>query len=273
MGFMNETPASLDDLALFAAVADAGSLGEASRRTGVPLPTLSRRMTALERDLARTLFLRGKRGYALSAEGVSLAAELSGLADVRRRVERWRSASDARPPVRITAGFWTSHAIARRLSADPERTWLPHFVPATASLDLARREADIGIRNAAPDHPWLARRAVATVRFAVYGTREAKGYIAAPPDTPSQRWLHERHGREIVAVAQDPRICLELAEAGHGLMILPTFVENSLRNLVRRSEPIEELTHESWLLAHHDARQDPPIRAAIDEIVAILASD
>ena len=139
---MNETPASLDDLALFAAVADAGSLGEASRRTGVPLPTLSRRMTALERDLARTLFLRGKRGYALSAEGVSLAAELSGLAEVRRRVERWRSASDARPPVRITAGFWTSHAIARKLSADPERTWLPHFVPATASLDLARREAE-----------------------------------------------------------------------------------------------------------------------------------
>jgi DNA-binding transcriptional LysR family regulator len=65
-------------------------------------------------------------------------------------------------------------------------------------------------------------------------------------------------------------LCLDLAEAGHGQIVLPTFVGDRLTTLARRSEPIAELQHESWLVAHQDGRHDPPVRAAIDEIVALL---
>lgn len=271
MGFMNETPASLDDLALFAAVAQCGSLSGASRETGTPLPTLSRRMTRLERQMGRGLFRRGPSGYALTAVGRALADELAGLADTRRRVERWAQSGHGPVPVRITAGFWTSGAIARGLAPDPARLWQPHFVAATAALDLARREADIGIRNAPPDHPWLARRLLAPVDFAFYGQPDARGYVATPPDTRSQRWLHKVHGDEIVAIASDPRLCLDLAMSGHGHVLLPVFAGDEIAGITRQSDPIPELRHEAWLVAHQDARHDPPIRAAIDEIATLFS--
>jgi len=270
---MNETPASLDDLALFATVAQTGSLSAAHRATKVSLPTLSRRMTSLERTLGRTLFLRGPSGYALTADGRALAAELSGLADIRRRVARWQAAGKGPAPVRITAGFWTSRAIARGLTKRPDRVWQPQFVPANIVLDVARREADIGIRNSVPDHPWLARRPLAPVDFAFYGRPGVTGFVASPPDVPSQRWLHHQHAADIVAMANDPRLCLDLAEAGHGQILLPTFAGDSLSSLMRQSDTIAELRHEAWLVAHQDARHDPPIRAAIDEIVSLLCKD
>ncbi len=46
---------SLDEVALFLAVADAGGLTGASRTTGASLPTLSRRMAELERALGARL--------------------------------------------------------------------------------------------------------------------------------------------------------------------------------------------------------------------------
>ncbi len=270
---MNETQPSLDDLVLFASVAQAGSLSAASRSTGIPLPTLSRRMAALERSLGRTLFQRGPKGYALTADGRTLSAELTGLSDTRRKLERWLAAGDDSTPVRITAGFWTSRQIARALPPDPDRAWQPRFVPANAMLDVARREADIGIRNAPPDHAWLARQQLAPIQFAIYGIPGIRGFVASLPDVPSQRWLHANYGDAIKASASDPRLCLDLAEAGHGQIVLPTFVGDGLNTLARQSEAIADLQHDSWLVVHQDARHDPPIRAAIDQIVSILMTE
>ncbi|WP_072779505.1 LysR family transcriptional regulator [Marivita hallyeonensis] len=267
---MNETPPSLDDLALFASVAQSGSLSAASRATKTPLPTLSRRMAQLERQLDRTLFQRGPSGYALTAEGRALADELTGLEDTRRRVARWWAAETGPSVVRITTGFWTARAIAHGLNPDMSRDWRPHFVAATAALDLARREADIGVRNAPPEHPWLARKQLATVHFAFYGKPGVNGIVATPPNVRSQRWLHENHGTEITCLASDPRLCLDLALAGHGRLLLPTFAGDTIAALERMSDPVPDLTHEAWLVAHQDARHDPPIRAAIDEITSIL---
>lgn len=273
MGFMNENPASLDDLALFAAVAHQASLSAAQRATGVSLPTLSRRMAALERDLGRTLFQRGPKGYALTAEGRALAEELGGLADTRHRVARWAASQTTAPPVRITAGFWTSRAIAIGLAPDSARPWQPRFVPANTVLDMARREADIGIRNTPPAHPWLARQQLAEVHFAIYGKPGVEGFVASNADVPSQKWLHAHHHADIRAYASDPRLCLDLAEAGHGRIVLPTFIGDALNTLSRQSDPIEELRHQSWLVAHQDARHDPPVRAALDEVAAILRAN
>lgn len=267
---MNETPVSLDDLEVFAIVAQSASLSAAHRATRIPLPTLSRRMASLERSLGRTLFQRGPNGYALTADGRSLANELVGLTDTRHRVARWQASQSARLSVRITAGFWTSRCLAQALLPKANRIWQPRFVPANTRLDMARREADVGIRNAPPDHAWLARQQLSSVQFAIYGMHGVSGFVASQADVPSQIWLYEHFSDDIRATANDPRLCLDLAEAGHGQIVLPTFVGDRLTTLARRSEPIAELQHESWLVAHQDGRHDPPVRAAIDEIVALL---
>lgn len=272
---MNESTPTLDDLALFLCVAESASLTEAARRSEVPLPTLSRRMTQLERTTGRALFMRGKAGYALSADGRALASELTGLHDLRHRVTRWQRADTGPAPVRITTGFWTARYLAQHLVPDPGALWFPAFVPSNAALDLARRAADIGIRNAVPDHPWLARRRVWQVQQAVYGRdQDVTGFVALPASASlpaSQRWVHDHHPNDIRATALDPRLCLDLALAGFGRIVLPCFVGDAEPGLQRLYDPIPELTHDAWLVSHHEARNDPPIRAAISAILAALS--
>ena len=267
---------SLDDLAYFLAVADAGSLSAAAAATGASLPTLSRRMTALERDLGRKLFRRGPKGYALTADGRALADTVCDLRGVRAALDRWTG--DSGPVrVRITAGYWTTRHLACHIDRlwSPDAGWVPEFLPSNTAVDLARRAADIGIRNAAPDQPWLARRRARRVDFAIYGTDGTAGFIALSDgvaDTPSGRWLRQAHPDRILTTASDPRTCLDLARARIGSVILPTFIGDVEEELRRLSDPIDEISHDEWLVSHNDARHDPPVRAALDALAELLAA-
>ena len=64
----------LDAMALFAATADAGSFSAASRRLGVPLPTVSRKVAELEAHLNARLLIRSTRKLALTDAGVTYLA-------------------------------------------------------------------------------------------------------------------------------------------------------------------------------------------------------
>ena len=101
------------------------------------------------------------------------------------------------------------------------------------------------------------------------------GYVALAEGiatTPSQRWLVASHAGEIVTTASDGRLILDLALAGVGRIVLPTFAGEGEQGLVRVSEPIGELTHEEWLVSHHDARHDPPVRLALDAVHRLLTA-
>ena len=267
---------SLDDLELFVAVADAGGLGGAARATGTSAPTLSRRMAELERRAEARLFERGPRGYALTSEGRALLEEAEGLRAVAARLARWGSGTRSAPRVRITAGSWTARRLARGIGAvwAPGAGWMPEFLASNATVDIARREADIGIRNRRPEQPWLAGRRTGEIAYAIYAASpEAVGYVALAEGiatTPSQRWLIANHAGEIVTTASDARLILDLALAGVGRIVLPTFAGEGEPRLVRISEPIAELTHEEWLVSHHDARHDPPVRQALDAVHRLL---
>ncbi|MEM9427195.1 MAG: LysR family transcriptional regulator [Pseudomonadota bacterium] len=262
---------SLDDLSVFLAVCQAGTLAGAVAETGQSTPTLSRKMTLLERQTGRRLFLRGNQGFALTAEGRALRAEAEGLSDVARRVARWAD-RDAPARVRITAGTWTSLWLARNMpffwSADAG--WVPEFVSSNAVLDLSRREADIGFRNRRPEQGWLAGRRLRRIAFAEYALENhIKGYITLPVAgalTPSTRWVHEHRSDAIVTTVSDMRLAVDLALSGVGRVVLPTFAADGISGLSQVSDTIDELASEEWMVAHHDARHDPPVRSAIDAL-------
>ena len=238
---MEQTP-DLDDIALFLAIADAGGLAGAARATGTPVPTLSRRMTTLETRMGRRLFQRGPRGYALTADGRALLDEAEPLRAASQRLRAFVERG-SKPRVRITAGLWTSRFLARSIRRfwSPEDDWVPEFLASNARLDIARREADIGIRNRRPEQSWLAGRCTAEIAFALYSADPGvTGFIAPPvtPDAPpSTRWLHEIHGDEIVTTASDPRLALDLALAGVGRILLPLFEGDATPGLTRLGGP------------------------------------
>jgi DNA-binding transcriptional LysR family regulator len=269
-------PLSLDDLALFLAVADSGGLQGAVAATGVSAPTLSRKMAELERVTGQRLFERGRTGYALTARGRDLVSEAQDLRQVARRINAWASGPAATPRVRITAGSWTARMIARHIGKvwKPGDPWVPEFLAANANLDLARREADIGIRARPPEQNWLAGQKAQDVTYAVYGLPDSPdAFIAlseSQASTPAERWLRTNHPDRIVTSVNTERLALDLALAGMGRLVMPTFAGDDASGLVRLSPLITEAAHESWLVSHHEARHDPPMRRALSALLRLL---
>lgn len=271
---MKDAP-SLDDLRLFLAVADAGSLGAAAKTTGVSAPTLSRRMSALERALSARLFERGPQGYRLTSRGRALLEESADLRRVAAGLDAFASTA-AVPRVRITAGLWTARYIARHADrlTGVGRDWWPELLASNTTVDIARREADIGLRNRRPDQPWLAGRRTRRIDYAAFARDGGvTGYIARPGSvlTPSERWLRDSHGDEIVTTASDARLACDLAKAGLGRVILPVFAAPD--GLVQIGPRIDAVSHDEWLVCHHDGRHDPPVRRALDALAELLTAE
>lgn len=268
---------SLDDASLFLAVADAGGLAGAARRTGVSVPTLGRRMGELERVLGEKLFQRGARGYSLTARGRQFLAEAEDLRRLSARLGSFAQ-QDRQVRVRVTTGHWTARFLVDAIKSywSPDATWVPEFVEGVRTVDIARREADIGIRSRRPDQPWLAGRQTHVLNFAEFAVSpDIAGYVLRSEsgnETPagSERWVLDNRSDAIVTTASSARLAADLALAGVGRIVLPVFAGASLPGLQQVGPVIDELTRGEWLVCHHDGRHDPPVRAALDAIAAVL---
>ncbi len=108
---MKKSP-SLDDLDLFARIAQAGGLAVVARQSGVSVPTLSRRMRALELQIGVHLFERGSHGYRLTAQGRAFLGETRAFQAEAQRLRRMVT-TPLMAEVRITAGSWTSAFLAQ----------------------------------------------------------------------------------------------------------------------------------------------------------------
>jgi DNA-binding transcriptional LysR family regulator len=90
--------------------------------------------------------------------------------------------------------------------------------------------------------------------------------------TPTMRWIVAQGGDGPIGPAKvnSPHLAAALARAGVGQVVLPLFVGDRMTGVERRSDPIAELRSPQWLVSHHDARNEPPIRAALDAIAGYL---
>jgi DNA-binding transcriptional LysR family regulator len=266
-----------EDIRLFLAVARGEGLSGAARQAGPSPATLGRRMTALEQGLGQRLFIRERLGYRLTVEGRQFLAQAEEMEAAATGIERWRDGLSPRRTVRISAGTWTSWFLARHIDAlwSPDEPWSIDFVAANARLDIARGQADIGLRNRRPEEPWLAGRRTGDVAFAAYGRRGAAlgdRWIGVTGDgavTPSARWVAERHAATTVMRGNDPRLILDLLRRGVGRAVLPCFAGDSEPEL-ERLQQVEELRHQQWLVLHNDERRHPAVRTVIERIVRLM---
>lgn len=269
---MNEKAVSWDDLHLFLAVAREGGLSPAARVTGRSAATLGRRMLALERATGRELFVRHERGYEMTAEARELVEDLTGIETRIARLTAHPGETE-RPLVKVSAGTWTTLALLEHLD---EITGTPadirlRFVSAETTLDIARREVVIGFRNARPTGDSLAGRKLSRVEFAPYATADApERWIKVLADTPSARWLDRMVGNDAVCEVNAPRNSLDLALAGQGIALLPTFTGDRQPALRRTGSTIPELAHDQWIVTHQDDRHLPEVRRTIDRLCRVL---
>ncbi|MFK7792302.1 MAG: LysR family transcriptional regulator [Devosiaceae bacterium] len=276
-----------DDLQAFLAVARAAGLTGAAEALGSSPATLGRHVDRLEQSLGQRLFVRAAKGYTLTQAGQSLIQHAEAMEDAALSVERWQAGLAGQSDVRVSAGSWISYFLAGhigRLQHADDPFGLT-FVSSEARLDIARREADIGIRNARPVEPGLAGKALGEIAFAVFrrktktaegkglGKSKAEGWIQSAANTPSARWVSSHHGNQIAVEANNPRMVMDLCEAGAGFAVLPCFVGDGNRVLERVSGPIEALTHRQWLVLHHETRHQRAVRTVIGRLEALMQAN
>lgn len=261
-------------LPAFVAVAELGSLGAAARQTGQSPATLSRHLTRLEGALGKRLFLRGKRGYALTSDGRELLPLARDMARQAERIQSW-SATAPIPGVRVSAGSWTALWLARNLPW-AKLPWQVDFVSSVLRQDIARREVDIGIRNRRPTQSWLAGRLTRRLQFAAFA-RDASvtGWIeltGAAAQVPSFAWIRATTPGPFTARASSAPLAAALASQGCGRIILPLFAAPLCPDLRQIGPEIPELACEEWLVCHHEARHDPVQRRALEDIARALGN-
>lgn len=153
----------LSALADFHRVAAAGSLGKASRESGRPKATLSRRIRLLEESLGTRLLERGQRALRLTAEGQALYERTrTPLRDIEE-VGQTLAAGNALPRgmLRVSAPVLFSNTLGGRLAAefvarypDVQVEWVAN----DRNVDLVDDAFDVAIRvNPLPDSELVGR--------------------------------------------------------------------------------------------------------------------
>ncbi|MFO1271844.1 MAG: LysR family transcriptional regulator [Rubrivivax sp.] len=263
------------DLEVTLALVRGGTLAAAGERLGVDASTVFRSLQRIERGLGRRLFERTRSGY----RPTELAAGLAEHAErMEAAVEAARSAVESAPAqvsgtVRITTTDTLLHglvapALRGLQQAHPLLQYELHTGNELASL--TRRDADIAVRATRRPPPHLVGKQVGPIRVALYAARKGgvrrfadveagrADWVApddALPEHPSVVWRKRRFPKltpryrvgSILSV-------LELVALGLGVGVVPLFLAEGRKDVLRLTEPIDECETDLWLLTHPEAR-------------------
>jgi DNA-binding transcriptional LysR family regulator len=183
-----------EDVRIFLAVAEAGSVSGAARQLRVGQPTVSRRLSLLEHRLGATLFRRSVKGVALTADGERLVPAARKMAEWAGEVGRVAESPGQGPRglVRVTAPPHLSHdflaPFAGMLAAREPGIRL-EVLSSIELLDLARGEADLALRTRPPADPDLVLVRTFTFEARVYVSAALAARLPRRPTIAQVPWI------------------------------------------------------------------------------------
>ncbi|HEX2940885.1 MAG TPA: LysR family transcriptional regulator [Rhodopila sp.] len=181
-------------MSVLLAAVESGSLSKASRRLGLPLATVSRKVSELENHLKANLLIRSARGLELTPAGRSYVTAARTILEQLNEAERTAAGEYTEPKGDLVV---TAPVMFGRLHVLPVVTrFLEAFPEVSVSLVMTDRVAhflddqvDVALRiGALPDSGLIATR-VGAVRHVVCAS---PGYLAAhgAPGTLDDLSLH-----------------------------------------------------------------------------------
>jgi DNA-binding transcriptional LysR family regulator len=222
----------VESMSILLEVVEAGSLSAAGRRLGMPLATVSRKVSELETHLGTRLFNRSSRQLMLTDAGRSYVAACKHILDDIGEAERAASGEYSAPKgdLIITAPivFGRLHVLPiamEFLKAYPEINI--RIVLADRVVDLLEDHVDLAVRiGELPDSSLVATR-VGSIRRVACGS---PGYFAerGTPQSPAELGTHDcvafegltspvtwtfTIGRSDASVAIHSRLIVNTAEA------------------------------------------------------------
>jgi DNA-binding transcriptional LysR family regulator len=281
-----------DDLRLFLAVVEGGSISAAARQLRMTQPTVSRRIAELEHRFSEPLFARGVAGSKLTSFGERLVLPAKQMAESAGELARAAEQTDARPEgtVRVTAAPGVAFEFVVPFAARM-RTALPDIVIELIStqqyLDLVRREADLALRMQKPSQKDLVCLAELETEIAAFASPEYVKTLPRRYALTDVAWIgwappldHLSPNRELsklipgfrpVFASDDFVMQLRAAEEGMGAIVLGR-VEHRLqrRTLVELDVDLGRYRGGLYLVCARSALSIPRVRAVADQLVAEL---
>jgi DNA-binding transcriptional LysR family regulator len=284
-----------DALQVFLAVARAGRISTAARRLGVEHTTVSRRLSALERDLGVPLFYRTTTGFLLTSHGQNVLANAESMEkaaiSVAARAREGSGTIAGRVRVALVPEF-ASHWLAPRLPAF--RTLHPQIelqvLVGTRQRDLSRGEAELAIQSPRPRQRGLVAIRIASTSVGLYVAKSLTGrsrlwiddvdslrdlplLVYTPPFQILQqaKWFQPilASGR-VILETNSSHTLLAAARAGVGVAVLARFLARGHDDLVPVSDDVSQ--NDVWLITHPEFRRDPKVRAT-SEFLKKIASE
>ena len=283
-----------DDLRVFLAVSDAGSLSGAARALGVNHSTVFRRINQLEAAVGVRLFERHRDGYVPTTAGEEMRQSARRIRHEVDVMDRRLTGRDLQLRGRIavaTTDTLAAWSLGPHLSAFhaayPEIT--VDLLLDTQHVNLSRRQADVAIRpTVAPPEQLVARR-ICKIGFQIYGAPSYLALHAGAGSLGDHTWLgfddslaHIEAAKWMRTALPDcaPVLCsnnmlglMGAAKAGLGLAVLACFMGDTSPDLERVPGLPPSVHSELWLLTHEDLRRTARIRAFLDFMGDALSAE
>ncbi|WP_114388782.1 LysR family transcriptional regulator [Notoacmeibacter marinus] len=271
----------------FLAVARLGSLSRAGARAYRNASTIGRRIALLEDQLGVTLFAKSKTGYLLTDDGEELLARAERMEEAANAVER--GAAD-RQAVSGHVTLATAENLAnmlilpdlpRLVATHP--SLVPEVITDIRSANLNRREADLALRLTRPTQGNVVIRKIGVQRYGVYGrpdiVREAEKtgprrivtWSETYADLPAAQWAAGvLQGMSPALVTSSLYAQYVAVRAGMGLAMLPCFMGDRTKDLVRLNSDADAVSQDLWLVLHADLAASARVRAVAEFVFDIV---
>jgi DNA-binding transcriptional LysR family regulator len=276
-------PLDWDKLRVFHAAAEAKSFTHGGDKLGLSQSAVSRQVSALEHELKVPLFHRHARGLLLTEQGELLFRTTQELFAKLESTKLLLTDSRERPhgELRVTTsvglgGGWLAPLLGEFLDLYPEICVT--LLLSDDELDLAMREADVGIRLRQPTQSELIQRKLFPVHYHVYASPDYITRFGRPRDVtdldnhrivgfaglvPSflqpLNWLalagrEDREPRQPNVSVNNMLGLKRAVEGGVGIGVLPQYLIGSESTLVRLLSQSETPTLEAYLAYPEELR-------------------
>lgn len=185
---------SLDDMRLFVAVVQSGSLTAAGELTGIPISRLSRRLTELETGLGTQLLNRGKKGVSLNelgeqffrhAQAMLSHAEMA-VSSVSHGLDKPSGLLKISVPTDISYAYLLPN-LYDYLQRYPDVN--VEMILSQQKINMIQDGVDVAIRAGAIENENVVARTLTQLEFGIYAHRS---YLEkyGRPQTPNELYQH-----------------------------------------------------------------------------------
>jgi len=187
--------ADLDNILIFVKVAQFESISRAARSLGMPISTVSRRLSALETDLGVSLLRRTTRRVTLTAQGREYFNQCQEPLILLQEAQRVLTQAQKKPEgllkisVPVILGQEPFMDFVSGFLKDHARIRIDLFIT-NQFLDLVAENVDVAIRfGELQDSSVVATRVGKSIRYVVAAPEYLKG--RKPPSEPADLKLHD----------------------------------------------------------------------------------